>query len=126
MFSFLRPSPKRISQGQALPDNAVNIMHECADTHCVTGNATKGPWPEHLEVLVVGMGCFWGAWKARDGNRGNRKNMHEMLRLVASGALKPLVSKSYGLDRFADAFDDIMSRRVVGKITIRVNEPSRL
>ena len=36
-------------------------MHECADTHCVTGNATKGPWPEHLEVLVVGMGCFWGA-----------------------------------------------------------------
>ena len=72
------------------------------------------------------MGCFWGAWKARDGNRGNRKNMHEMLRLVASGALKPLVSKSYGLERFADAFDDIMSRRVVGKITIRVNEPSRL
>ena len=61
MFSFLRPSPKRISQRQALPDNAANIMHECADTHCVTGNATKGPWPEHLEVLVVGMGCFWGA-----------------------------------------------------------------
>ena len=61
MFSFLRPSPKRISQRQALPDNAANIMHECAETHCVTGNATKGPWPEHLEVLVVGMGCFWGA-----------------------------------------------------------------
>ena len=72
------------------------------------------------------MGCFWGAWKARDGNQGNRENMNEMLRLVASGELKPLISKSYGLHNFADAFDDMMSRRVVGKITIRVNEPSRL
>ncbi len=29
--------------------------------HKVNGNPLTGPWPEGLETLVVGMGCFWGA-----------------------------------------------------------------
>ena len=36
-------------------------------THTVLGTPLQGPWPDGLEVLYVGMGCFWGAerffWK---------------------------------------------------------------
>ena len=31
------------------------------DAHYVNGNPLVGPFPEHLDTLVVGMGCFWGA-----------------------------------------------------------------
>ncbi len=30
-------------------------------THHVLGNPLKGPFPDGLEMMVVGMGCFWGA-----------------------------------------------------------------
>jgi len=31
-----------------------------AATHAVLGNPLQGPWPEHMETAVFGMGCFWG------------------------------------------------------------------
>ena len=31
------------------------------DKHYVNGNPISGPFPDHLQTLVVGMGCFWGA-----------------------------------------------------------------
>lgn len=31
------------------------------ETHFVNGNPMKGPFPEHLEQAMFGMGCFWGA-----------------------------------------------------------------
>ena len=31
------------------------------DKHFVNGNPLKGPFPQHLQQIVVGMGCFWGA-----------------------------------------------------------------
>jgi peptide-methionine (S)-S-oxide reductase len=38
------------------------------DRHFVLGTPLKPPFPDHLEQLVVGMGCFWGAerifWQA--------------------------------------------------------------
>ncbi len=34
---------------------------DLADRHVVLGSPLKGPWPEGLEVLYVGMGCFWGS-----------------------------------------------------------------
>jgi peptide-methionine (S)-S-oxide reductase len=30
-------------------------------THEVLGTPIKGPFPDGLESIVVGMGCFWGA-----------------------------------------------------------------
>ena len=29
--------------------------------HCVLGTATMPPFPDGLEQIVIGMGCFWGA-----------------------------------------------------------------
>ena len=44
---------------QALPGRA-DAMPVSA-SHVVTGNALKGPFPSHLQQVVFGLGCFWGA-----------------------------------------------------------------
>lgn len=44
--------------GAALPGRADTIP--TAKTHFINGNPLKGPYPEHLETAMFGMGCFWG------------------------------------------------------------------
>ncbi|XP_061699530.1 mitochondrial peptide methionine sulfoxide reductase isoform X3 [Syngnathoides biaculeatus] len=34
-----------------------------ADKHAVNGNAAVEPFPEGMEMIMFGMGCFWGAEK---------------------------------------------------------------
>ena len=48
------PAPEDCLPGRS---NAVPV----ADSHFVLGNALEGPWPDGMDTLVVGMGCFWGA-----------------------------------------------------------------
>ena len=97
--------------------------------HVVIGFAAGGANPKGaipsipLNLALLNereiLGCFWGAWKFRDGNETNRKNIERMLEMVRSGKMKPLVSKTYALADYASAFDAMMSRRVVGKITTK-------
>lgn len=56
---FLRRKIEMISQADALPgrDEAIPV----ADAHLVLGNPMVPPFPDGMEQLVVGMGCFWGA-----------------------------------------------------------------
>jgi peptide-methionine (S)-S-oxide reductase len=44
---------------EALPgrDEAVPVTNR----HFVNGNPIQPPFPEHLELALFGMGCFWGA-----------------------------------------------------------------
>ena len=48
------PAPEDCMPGRS---NAVPVP----DAHFVLGNPLEGPWPEGMDTLVVGMGCFWGA-----------------------------------------------------------------
>ena len=48
------PAPEDCMPGRTTP---VPV----AAAHHVNGNPLVGPWPEGMETLVVGMGCFWGA-----------------------------------------------------------------
>jgi len=66
-------------------------------------------------------GVFWGAWKMMTGNEGNRENMGKMMDLVQRGKLKPVVSKVYAFEDYAAAFDDMMNRKVVGKVCIGIS-----
>jgi peptide-methionine (S)-S-oxide reductase len=47
------------------PDNALpsraDYPYAVPERHAVLGTPLKGPWGETVEVLYVGMGCFWGA-----------------------------------------------------------------
>ena len=46
---------------EALPGRAEAVP--VADQHFVLGTEIKAPFPEGLEQVVVGLGCFWGAEK---------------------------------------------------------------
>jgi peptide-methionine (S)-S-oxide reductase len=39
----------------------MNIPMAVADRHFVNGNPLQGPFAEHLQQAVFGLGCFWGA-----------------------------------------------------------------
>ena len=56
---FGRKPPSRIDPQDALPgrDTPVRVP----ERHHVNGNPLQPPWPEGHELVVVGMGCFWGA-----------------------------------------------------------------
>ncbi|TWI54191.1 peptide-methionine (S)-S-oxide reductase [Pseudomonas duriflava] len=44
---------------QALPGRATPLVVPAQ--HYVNGHSLKPPFPTHMEQLVVGLGCFWGA-----------------------------------------------------------------
>jgi len=46
-------------KAEALPGRETPI--DTAATHFVNGNSLHGPFPEHLEKAIFGLGCFWGA-----------------------------------------------------------------
>lgn len=48
-----------VTPEDALPGRAEEIWVPTA--HAVLGNPLRPPFPDRLEQLVVGMGCFWGA-----------------------------------------------------------------
>ena len=58
MFGLSRPATIPAAT-DALPDRDNEIMVN--NQHFVNGNPIKGPFPEHLEMAVFGLGCFWGA-----------------------------------------------------------------
>ena len=53
---FKRRMPSNL---QILPDreNPVSVPRH----HFVNGSPLVGPYPEEMEQIVLGMGCFWGA-----------------------------------------------------------------
>lgn len=58
----LRQVPQRIvSRDEALPGRAEKMP--VAEHNIVTGKTMQGPFPEQMEQIVLGLGCFWGAEK---------------------------------------------------------------
>ena len=47
------------SSEDALPGR--DTVMPVPERHYVNGNPLRGPFDEHLEVAVFGLGCFWGA-----------------------------------------------------------------
>jgi NADPH:quinone reductase len=71
-------------------------------------------------VLLKGcqiVGVFWGAFTAREAER-NRANIAELMDWYCAGKLKPHVSATYPLERAADALNDMVERRVMGKVVL--------
>jgi peptide-methionine (S)-S-oxide reductase len=65
MFGF-RDKTTLVEPGNALPGREAAMS--VAERHAVLGTPLTPPFPEGLERLIVGMGCFWGAerifWEA--------------------------------------------------------------
>ena len=57
---LFRKSVEMVDPDKALPGRTDQVM-PVPEAHFVNGHPLVGPWPDDMEVAVVGMGCFWGA-----------------------------------------------------------------
>lgn len=64
---FFRKTPEMVTAAEALPGRTDQTMPVPTE-HFELGTPLVGPWPDNVQTLVVGMGCFWGAerkfWQA--------------------------------------------------------------
>jgi NADPH2:quinone reductase len=63
------------------------------------------------------VGVFWGEFAARAPER-NAEHLHQLLRWLSTGALKPHIGGTYPLARAADALTALMQRKVTGKLVL--------
>ncbi len=63
------------------------------------------------------VGVFWGSF-VKNEPAASAQNMQALMVLLAQGKLKPLISATYPLSRAADALNDVMNRKAVGKIVL--------
>jgi len=63
------------------------------------------------------VGVFWGSHIAREP-KVHQQNVMELMGLYQSGKLNPHVSKTYSLEEVPQALQDMMDRKVKGKIVI--------
>ena len=63
------------------------------------------------------VGVFWGSFTARDPKR-NQQLLQELLNWFVTGKIKPHISATYPLERAADALNDMMNRKVKGKVVL--------
>jgi NADPH2:quinone reductase len=67
------------------------------------------------------VGVFWGSFTEREPQR-NQEHLQELLTWFAQGKLKPHISATYPLEQAADALNDIMNRKVKGKVVLVTNK----
>lgn len=67
------------------------------------------------------VGVFWGSFTARDPKR-NQKHLEELLTWFTEGKIKPHISATYSLTQAAEALNDVMQRKVTGKVVLVPNE----
>ena len=59
MSLFSRSTNDALDASQALPGHPDAVV--LTENHAVLGTPMQGPFPESLEQIVFGMGCYWGA-----------------------------------------------------------------
>jgi len=59
MFGFMKKLDKLLPAESTLPGRQEKMP--VPERHFVNGNRIVPPFPEGMERMVVGMGCFWGA-----------------------------------------------------------------
>jgi NADPH2:quinone reductase len=63
------------------------------------------------------VGVFWGAFTRKEPEN-NRRNNEELMQFFAQGKVKPHIHATYPLERAADALNDVMHKRVSGKVVL--------
>jgi NADPH2:quinone reductase len=63
------------------------------------------------------VGVFWGAFTRNEPER-NRRNNQELMRLYLAGKVKPHIHATYPLERAAEALNEVLYKRVSGKVVL--------
>ena len=61
MFAFMKKAKSLLPAGGTLPGRAEKMR--VPERHFINRNALEAPFPEGMEMVVFGLGCFWGAEK---------------------------------------------------------------
>lgn len=85
-----------------------------------SGSIPSVPWNLPLLKGASIVGVYWGAFTTTEPET-NRQNMHELVGMVTNGTLSPRVTTSYALADFAEAFDELASRRARGKVVLHIS-----
>ena len=67
------------------------------------------------------VGVFLGRFR-KEEPVAYEENFEELLELFRQGKLKPIVTKSFALPKYADAFNVFTERKVMGKVTLEVRQ----
>jgi peptide-methionine (S)-S-oxide reductase len=57
---LFRKNAEMVAEADALPGRTDQTM-PVPEEHFVNGHPLTGPWPNGMQMVVFGMGCFWGA-----------------------------------------------------------------
>jgi len=63
------------------------------------------------------VGVFWGAFTKNEPER-NRENNWELMAMYAAGKIKPHIHATYPLERAAEALNEVLNKRVTGKVVL--------
>ena len=63
------------------------------------------------------VGVFWGAFTKNEPER-NRENNWELMAMYAAGKIKPHIHATYPLERAAEALNEVINKRVSGKVVL--------
>ena len=78
-------------------------------------------YPVNLALLkgcqVVGV--FWGEFRQREPEV-YRENCKSLFDLFQRGAIKPLISQAFPLERYAEALNVFVKRQAIGKIVLQI------
>jgi NADPH2:quinone reductase len=106
--------------GGALAEPALRALGD-RGRYCVIGFATgEIPSIPLNQVLLRNrtvVGIDWGIWAMQHGEE-QRALLGDLLALVAGGRIDPVRPNEYPLDDVARALEDLLGRRVVGKIAL--------
>lgn len=65
------------------------------------------------------VGVFWGAFTQHEPER-SVQNFAEIIELFERGQLKPIITDTYPLDKYVDAFNCLSERRARGKVVLDI------
>ena len=63
------------------------------------------------------VGVFWGAFTRNEAER-NRRNNEELMQLYLQGKVTPHIHATYPLERAAEALNEVLNKRVSGKVVL--------
>ena len=63
------------------------------------------------------VGVFWGAFTKNEPER-NRENNYDLMAMYAAAKVRPHIHATYPLERAAEALNEVLNKRVTGKVVL--------
>jgi len=110
-----------------------DLFDQC--TRCINWNGrllvigfTSGRIPEYRANLALlkgasMVGVFLGRFR-KEEPQAYEQNFRELLDMYAAGQLKPVVTQSFSMQDYVDAFNVFTERRVMGKVVLEIRPAS--